>query len=249
MGNQMNLINKLAVDIEYLQLPPVQKFSTVLKNLSLAVPVAAAFWIGTDLATPTSAATFNGTISGEVTSVVGSVQGVTVGSTVSGNYSYDDIITISNNLYPGLFGHPIQSFKLSIGNNPVAFNFSDISGALLSSQATVLFGNVGTQPPNYLLDFSLSGNAVGSFLGVPASTDTATGLNFFAPQDSSIQAIAQNNPYIEVDFTLTAVNSDTVTVHDTVAIPEPSSVAGLSVFGLFWLLRKKVVTSRRIRHL
>lgn len=229
----MNLINKLAVDTEYLQLPPMQKFSTVLKNLSLAVPVAATFWIGTDLATPTSAATLNGTISGEVTSIVGSVQGVTVGSTVSGNYSYDDTMTISDKLYPGLFGHPIQSFKLSIGNNPVTFNFSDISGDLLSSQAAVLFGNVGTQPPNYLLDFSLSGNATTSFLGIPASTDTATSLNFFAPQKSSIQGIAQNNPYIKVDFTFSAVNSDTV------AVPEPSSIAGLSVFGLFWLLKKK----------
>jgi hypothetical protein len=229
MGNQINTINKLAMDAKYSQLSPTQKFSTVLKNFSRAVPIAAAFWIGTGLATSTSAATVNGTISGEVTSVIGFVQGVTPGSTVSGNYSYDDTITISNDQYPGLFGHPIQAFKLSIGNNPVAFNFSDISGITLSSQATVLFGNITTPPPNVqILDFFLSSSAVSSFLGVPGGTD---GIGFEAPQDYSIQAIPENNPRVEFTF--------------TAAVPEPSSTVGLPVLGLFWLLRKKVLTSRR----
>lgn len=223
---------------ECLQLSPMQKFSTLLKNLSVAAPVAAAFWLGTGLATSTSAAIINGTISGTVTSVIGSEQGVMLGSTGSGTYSYDNAITISEtyNYSDGFqatfVGYPLQAFELSIGDSPITFNLSDLERSVLSQPAILISGPLFPRPPGVdFLNFQISSSAINSFLGVPGFSG---GLSATYPQGFST-VDERGNFFI---FTFTATSTPA-------SVPEPSTVAGISVLGLCWLLRKKLATCRR----
>jgi len=221
----------------------MQKFLTLLKNLSVVAPVAAAFWLGTGLTTSTSAATINGTVSGTVTSVTGSEQGVMLGSTVMGIYSYDDAITISQSYTytnpDGLStvtftGNPLQAFELSIGDNPITFNLSNIEGAIFSQPAKFISGPIAPQPPGVdFLDLRFSSAAINSFLGVPGFSG---GVSVGYPQGFSTFDQRGNS----FSFSFTASRTP-------VAVPEPSTLTSISVLSLFWLLRRKATASRCIK--
>lgn len=161
-------------------------------------------------------------------------------------YDFDVNITsgsLDDNIYEGFFSYA-DSTLTGIGREKIG----------VAEELSIVFeflGNTYTEANdnNFSFNFPFLEFKEGSLVGLQYIVNDTPNNSIFAMFSNDPDGLGGGKRFQYIDVNSFEVNEGSVTSYlqrsPSTPIPEPSSVAGLVVLGLGWVLRKKIVFSQR----